>query len=343
MRSARSGPAGAPPHGPADGRSPGRLLQSGRAEPVERFLGDGHSVPPCRGVAPMLEPEATTRSASSAGTAPSRSTRGSGPVKSITVEAVPGKRAAVDDAAGRGAQLRRARRRGRRVQPARHVRARRDVRPDAGESTSRTGPVELRDADADRLWARARQPAESPPRVRAGSACTARAAVPGRSSAPAAVAPGRTRAGASRSADDDRGRLRLDAPLRAIEPADGVLAVRRGREPVDGVGRDDREPARLDRRDGVVDVSHGGPRRPGPGPLRSGVVATSRVAELRRASRPWPRLPVADLEHERARRRGARRPRRGDLPRRRRRRRARRAARSRARRASASPGRQRST
>ena len=108
-------------------------------------------------------------------------------------------------------------------------------------------------------------------------------------------------------ADDERGRLRVDAALGAVEPADGVLGVRRRREPVDGVGRDDRQLRRLRiaatasstsvtaALDDAVAARQVGGR---------GDVGVAEPAEHRRGGE---RLPVADLEHEVPAGRGARR------------------------------------
>ena len=248
-----------------------------------------------------------------AGTAPSRRTRGSGPVRSTTVDGVPGKLArvehggdAVEDLVGTSAtRADRSRRAGSRSSPRRRRRAR----------EGRRRAADVGDADADRVGAR--RGAREPPR-RIGDDERERP----RHEPDAPAAPGSARRGRRRSTRRARSAARASGCLSA-ERAHGVLSIRPAGEAVDRVGRDDDELARLDRaRPSRRPCSRARtPSTTRSRPARSCVVATSDVSEARRAAprraRRRRRRPRARA-HRRARARRAHRARRPRSPPRRR-------------------------
>ena len=140
-------------------------------------------------------------------------------------------------------------------------------------------------------------------------------------------------------ADDEGGRLLLDASLRAIEAANGVLVVRRRRRGRRRC-RSGRSPAR--RRGSQRPRRRRQSRLPSTTRSRPRQIRRRRRRRRSRARRASPRWQAPARRRSRARgarRGGARRARRARRPRACGRRRARRAARSRGRRASASPAR----
>ena len=227
----------------------------------------------------MLEHRARrARSASSDGAAPSRSTRGSAPVKSITVDAVPGSSPPSSTTAAARSSL------GHVLEPAR-VGARR-----AGSRSSRRRRRRCRAAPSRPRRGRGRARRSSPGSRRSarGSAergsraraCTGRAAVRARSSPHGRAAPARTRAACSRSAATSAVGCSSVASLRAVERSHRGLGVRARREAVDGVGRHDGEPAGADRRGRGRRRQSRRPSTTRSRPVRSGRRADVGVAEL---------------------------------------------------------------
>ena len=300
MRSARSGRAGARAHGRAAGRCPGRSppgprCGAGRAFPGRRPLPFLLS----RGDDPMLEhrgddPERLARRE----TAPSRRTSGSGPVRSITVDGVPGSSppstsaaAAARSCSGTSSSVRGS------GPPGRFALVATSAPTWPSRSCAAPASAGMRTPIVS-----GREPASQGKR-RAGFGMIkvygpGRSARTIRSSAPRNS--GRHSSSSSRSRTTRAVGCCFDATLGEVEPADGGLGVRRGREPVDRVGRDDRQLAVPNRRDRVVDVSHAGLRRrdrgrPGPASSRR------RRSRARQGLRPS-RAPV----RRRSRARGAR-------------------------------------
>ena len=113
---------------------------------------------------------------------------------------------------------------------------------------------------------------------------------------------------------EERRRLRQSAALQRVQLLGRRRGVRRRAEPVDRVGREDHRLACA----GCASAASfiGFPRRRAPTPARSCVIVTARYPAHREPSRHGVRLPVADLEDEKARLRCASRSARGS-PRRR--------------------------
>ena len=180
--------------------------------------------------------------ASAAGTAPSRRTRGSGPVRSSTVDGVPGSSPPSSDGRDAARGSRRERRRARRGSGAAvQVRARRGDDADARRAARRPTPRKLGNADADRVGPRpvsqrkrARGIREDE-RVRARAGATARRVV--------ASSGTRSRSASTLAATSAIG-CSAERPLSAESARTGSSRSGRHAEPVDGVGRDDDELAR---------------------------------------------------------------------------------------------------
>ena len=250
------------------------LLQARGAEPVERFLGDGHCRSSLAGRrsdarAPRRRPGAPRRPERP----PRGGRRGSSPVRSITVDGVPGSSppstnaaAAARSCSGTSSSVCGSGPPGRFALVATSAPAR--------SSTSRAGPVSpgMRTPSVS-----GREPASQgkrrPGLGRISVYGPGRSARATRSGAPSSS--GRHSRSSVEVADDEGGRLLLDASLGEVEAANGVLVVRRRRKPVDGVGRNDRQPAR---RESPRPRRRRQSRRPSTTrslPVRSGVVTTS--------------------------------------------------------------------
>ena len=220
------------------------------------------------------------REASAAGTAPSRRTRGSGPVRSSTVDGVPGSSPTSRTAAtpARISSGTSSTRRGS-GPPCRFALVAATT-PTRSRSCSRRAG-ELGNAHADRVRPRASQPGEPPRRIRERRACT------GLRRTRCAGSSGISSAQRLDARGDERDRLLGRASLERRQRADGLLAIGPAREPVDGVRRDHDEPAGVDRPHDLLDGAHETrvPSTTRSRPARSCVVVTSaypRLAEQRR-------------------------------------------------------------
>ena len=278
------------------------LVEAGGLEVLERLLRDRHA---------WDGTQVTCRKrsrASAAGTAPSRRTRGSAPVRSSTVDGVPGQLAAVDQRRG-AADLGRDVLERPRLRAAVQVRARGHDRADRGEHFG-AGAGELRDAHADRLGRRARQPAEALLRVRQHERVRPRQ---------------QRRSEGSRELRHEleqrvdvlrqqRHRLLGRPLLQPVDLARGRLSVRVAAQPVDGVGRQHHRPPFAKRRDGLLDQARAPSRNsstasrncsgastkimwPVPGSTTDSGVGDA-VGELGRADRPGDEVLLAG-DHER--------------------------------------------
>jgi hypothetical protein len=171
----------------------------------------------------------------------------------------PGKLAAVDERRGRLPELRGHVGERARIGLARQVRARCDERADPVEQLAGDA-LDGGDADADRVAARAGQPREPLAGVRDDQRVGARERACGRLGKI-----GKQPAQHLEAGGNERCRLLDLAALGVVERPNRRLQVRRRREAVDRVGRDDRELAVPDRCDCSVDVSHAVLRRRGRG------------------------------------------------------------------------------
>ena len=196
---------------------------------------------------------ATRSSASAAGAAPSRRTRGSGPVRSSTVDGVPGQLAAVDDRgrAPRGARSGTSSSVRGSGPPGRFALVAATA-PTCVERRSRAGPVE----------SGTRTPivsGPSPVSQRKRRAGFGRTSVYGPGRSARAIAPARPRSSGTHSSSTSTSAATSAvgcvavAALERGRAAGRRLSVRRRGEPVDGVGREDHRLARAQRGDRRVD------------------------------------------------------------------------------------------